>query len=906
MSQLEAQKRVFSKWVLLNLSQSKEDLPDLHEDNFGEAFQDGSLLLSLVETLSQNKASIKPPKSSNKLQVMGFITEVVQFVEAQNMRLTISAENIYAKDETMILGLIWMLVLKYQVGKKAEILEWLRVLLEGESINNFDSDWRNGLLFCKLVNALGGGDSVPDDVTQRLEYAFSTADEKLGIREILSPSDVVAGYFDERSCLTYLSFFYNKYKHVGKKVEPPKVESPDPALLARIKELEDLCEKKDEMLNKSQAEIDSILKTMKAMGRELEEQKETNEMNEQAINELQLKIPFMNQKAPVNAMPAPSGSDVSLVVFDVEDAEGCWNRNANDTAAALQVMQATVREKAKKYGAFEAETVNEKMVFALSDSGAALAFAAESQQDLNELEWPETYTEGREDFYKGLPSVTAVHTGTCAYLDGTYSGPAVRVTNRLISAARGGEILTTQASWENCESKEDSEAILNSIARNELGNYEVKEIGAPIDILQLFPESLKQRSSLYKEFEFLTPDEKQQMELKDKLAKLQEDNDSLKVKLEATEAQAKKARDRALELNKWLAESRSELRTTVGEQIQAAMAEVASLIRESEELESDLTKTKKQLTGAKKVMDSMNSKIKQLSQRNALLGSQVTNYEREQIKFVEEIEHLEEELAGLTKKPKKRLLYKILPSLKPPSKDQKGPTASHGKQAGAPGEKAQTRSKTDPDSKNSKLTKSKKDVTPEPLQSSTTEPLPSSDDAVSQSSKKRSLKSSKSKGEVTAEVPADTEKPKSKKELKKSKSKKDQVQAKAEPKEEKKEQTDKEETKKEESPEVEPKKTDKSKKDKKSKSKKDQEAQEEPKEEKKEQTDKEETKKEESPETEPKKAEKTKKDKKSKSKKEETPEPVPEEAKKEGKKNLRKSKSKSKVDKSKKAKESED
>lgn len=167
------------------------------------------LRLVCIFFLTPSLTPDQPPKSSNKLQVMGFITEVVQFVEAQNMRLTISAENIYAKDETMILGLIWMLVLKYQVGKKAEILEWLRVLLEGESINNFDSDWRNGLLFCKLVNALGGGDSVPDDVTQRLEYAFSTADEKLGIREILSPSDVVAGYFDERSCLTYLSFFYN-------------------------------------------------------------------------------------------------------------------------------------------------------------------------------------------------------------------------------------------------------------------------------------------------------------------------------------------------------------------------------------------------------------------------------------------------------------------------------------------------------------------------------------------------------------------------------------------------------------------------------------------------------------------------------------------------------------------------
>lgn len=144
---------------------------------------------------------------------MGYISSVVKFCDAQMERkLTISAENLYEKDEMMVLGLIWMLILQFQVGKKAEILKWLCELLE-EKISNFDQDWKNGRLFHKLVCSLTGENaSLPDDHKERLEYAFTTADSKLGIKEILTAEDVVSGYFDERSCLTYLSFFYNVRK----------------------------------------------------------------------------------------------------------------------------------------------------------------------------------------------------------------------------------------------------------------------------------------------------------------------------------------------------------------------------------------------------------------------------------------------------------------------------------------------------------------------------------------------------------------------------------------------------------------------------------------------------------------------------------------------------------------------
>lgn len=146
---------------------------------------------------------------------MGGLNQLLQYAKESGVKdLTLSAENIYDGDKTLILGFIWILILKYQVGRKTEILDWLKELLE-VSIRNFDSDWKDGKLFSKLVSILSHSSEVINDgsddqaVLDRLRFAFSTADSSLGIKELLSPEDVLTGLLDERSCLTYLSFFYN-------------------------------------------------------------------------------------------------------------------------------------------------------------------------------------------------------------------------------------------------------------------------------------------------------------------------------------------------------------------------------------------------------------------------------------------------------------------------------------------------------------------------------------------------------------------------------------------------------------------------------------------------------------------------------------------------------------------------
>merc|ERR1711934_1005982 len=114
-------------------------------------------------------------------------------------------------------------------------------------------------------------------------------------------------------------------------------------------------------------------------------------------------------------------------------------------------------------------------------------------------------------------------------------------------------------------------------------------------------------------------------------------------------------------------------------------------------------------------------KIKDMAQKNNLLSSQVSGLESEQLELITQIDHLHEEIASLTKKPK-RFIYKIIPSLqkKPHEEQPKGKYVANKDRANT--------------------------AQPEPLQNILSEPLPQSPDDA-RGKKKKKLDKSKEKAE---------------------------------------------------------------------------------------------------------------------------------------------------------------
>lgn len=118
----------------------------------------------------------------------------------------------------LILGLIWSLIVRYQIGRskfppKKLMLAWLRAVLPGVDISNFTSDWNSGVRLSALVNYCRPG-SIPNwknlnpkDGVRNCRVAMDIAKKELGVPIVLDPEYLASPHLDELSGMTYISYF---------------------------------------------------------------------------------------------------------------------------------------------------------------------------------------------------------------------------------------------------------------------------------------------------------------------------------------------------------------------------------------------------------------------------------------------------------------------------------------------------------------------------------------------------------------------------------------------------------------------------------------------------------------------------------------------------------------------------
>ncbi|CAN7997099.1 unnamed protein product, partial [Ixodes pacificus] len=121
----------------------------------------------------------------------------------------------------LILGLVWSLILRYQIGRtnfppKKLMLAWLRAVLPDLNIANFTSDWNSGVSLSALLEYCRPG-LVPHWRTlgastsqDNCRMAMEKAKEEFGVPMILTPDDLANPNLDELSGMTYLSYFMNE------------------------------------------------------------------------------------------------------------------------------------------------------------------------------------------------------------------------------------------------------------------------------------------------------------------------------------------------------------------------------------------------------------------------------------------------------------------------------------------------------------------------------------------------------------------------------------------------------------------------------------------------------------------------------------------------------------------------
>lgn len=159
----------------------------------------------------------------------------LQFITNHEVKMTnIGAEDIVDGNFKIILGLIWLCILKWDVDDISEdelsardaLLLWCKKKTKdynGVEVTNFHTSWKDGLGFCALIHKHKPGlldfhSLDPSDHAGNLEKAFQVA-EDLGIPRFLDVEDIVeSDRPDEKSMVTYLTQWY-KYFSAGDKGE---------------------------------------------------------------------------------------------------------------------------------------------------------------------------------------------------------------------------------------------------------------------------------------------------------------------------------------------------------------------------------------------------------------------------------------------------------------------------------------------------------------------------------------------------------------------------------------------------------------------------------------------------------------------------------------------------------------
>jgi len=217
------QEKTFRNWGNYWLKQNG------HEpiESLSEGLVDGIKLIKLVSSLTGKELTKYKDPARLRVQRINNINIALSELTASGVKLTTSAEQITDGEIKFILGLMWMMIQKFQIqagssegggkGKSAKdaMIEWLREYLDGYPVelSGFPRNVSDGKIFAYLVHKkdpslidLNSLNSKPP--RQILVEAFAAA-EKLGVPQLLDPDDVLARP-DEQSILTYVSTFRSK------------------------------------------------------------------------------------------------------------------------------------------------------------------------------------------------------------------------------------------------------------------------------------------------------------------------------------------------------------------------------------------------------------------------------------------------------------------------------------------------------------------------------------------------------------------------------------------------------------------------------------------------------------------------------------------------------------------------
>jgi len=236
---VDVQKKTFTRWSNSFLRYRALKINELDQD-----LTDGVLLIQLLEILSDKSLGKYNKTPKMKPQKLENISAALKFITGQGIKLVgIGPEDVHDKNLKLILGLIWTLILRFQIQRggpdanaKAELLEWVRkqVAPYGLRPKNFNMDWTDGKVLSALTDSLKPGtldyNGLTGNALQDTETAMDTAEKEFQITKLMDAIDLVE-MPDELAVMTYVSLFRDYWNNEARR----RAEEEEAERLRRMK-----------------------------------------------------------------------------------------------------------------------------------------------------------------------------------------------------------------------------------------------------------------------------------------------------------------------------------------------------------------------------------------------------------------------------------------------------------------------------------------------------------------------------------------------------------------------------------------------------------------------------------------------------------------------------------------------
>ncbi|XP_075281439.1 spectrin beta chain, non-erythrocytic 5 isoform X3 [Opisthocomus hoazin] len=289
---MSMQKKTFTNWMnnVFFRNNVKVEIEDIYTD-----LKDGISLMLLLELLS-GETLPRPNRGKMRVHFLENNSKAITFLKSKQVQVKlIGPENIVDGDRTLILGLLWIIILRFQIssikldkeefGGRADVLFANEALLlwcqhktasySNVNVKDFSKSWSDGLAFNALIHAhrpdlIHYSSLRQDQPIKNLNNAFNVAEKELGISRLLDAEDVAVPYPDERSIMTYVSLYYHYFSRLK---QGQTIQKRLTKIVFFLKEIDDLKLLYEQM-------VSDLLKWIKQKVTELDDRHFPNSLQE--------------------------------------------------------------------------------------------------------------------------------------------------------------------------------------------------------------------------------------------------------------------------------------------------------------------------------------------------------------------------------------------------------------------------------------------------------------------------------------------------------------------------------------------------------------------------------------------------------------------------------------------------